>query len=74
MIVARTVSVMTIGHSCRPIRDTASASRTYARDVVEQPLEAVGGMMPVPAGAGIGVTLDRGFLAAVTESVEVLRR
>jgi O-succinylbenzoate synthase len=53
--------------------DTASASRTYARDLVEQPLEAVDGIMQVPGGAGIGVTLDRGFLAQVTESVEVLR-
>src|SRR4051812_37133870 len=49
--------------------DTASASRTYARDVVEQPLEAVDGMMPVPVDVpGIGVTLDRRFLADVTES------
>ncbi|MEO5723746.1 MAG: enolase C-terminal domain-like protein, partial [Ilumatobacteraceae bacterium] len=54
--------------------DTASASRTYARDIVEQPLEAVDGMMAVPPGAGIGVTLDRAMLAGVTESVEVLRR
>lgn len=54
--------------------DTASASRTYARDIVEQPLEASNGIMPVPEGAGIGVTLDRDFLATVTESVEVLRR
>jgi O-succinylbenzoate synthase len=54
--------------------DTASASRTYARDIVEQPLEAVDGIMQVPAGPGIGVTLDRAFLATVTESVEVLRR
>ncbi len=54
--------------------DTASASRTYARDIVEQPLEAVDGMMPVPTdGPGIGVTLDRDFLADVTESVETLR-
>ena len=54
--------------------DTASASRTYARDIVEQPLEATGGMMPVPLdGPGIGVTLDRDFLADVTESVETLR-
>ena len=29
--------------------------------------------MPVPAGAGIGVTLDRAFLDEVTESVEVIR-
>lgn len=53
--------------------DTASASRTYARDIVEQPLEAVDGMMSVPEGPGIGVTLDRAFLDEVTVSVDVLR-
>jgi O-succinylbenzoate synthase len=54
--------------------DTASASRTYARDITEQALEATDGIMPVPSGPGIGVTLDRPFLDSVTESVEVLRR
>jgi o-succinylbenzoate synthase len=54
--------------------DTASASRTYARDITEQALEATAGIMPVPPGAGIGVSLDRPFLDSVTESVEVLRR
>lgn len=53
--------------------DTASASRTYARDVVEQRLEASGGLMPVPEGPGIGVSLDRPFLDSVTASVEVVR-
>lgn len=53
--------------------DTASASRTYARDITEQALEAKDGIMPVPSGPGIGVTLDRSFLDSVTESVEVLR-
>jgi len=53
--------------------DTASASRTYAHDITEQHLEATDGIMPVPAGPGIGVTLDRAFLDTVTESVEVLR-
>jgi o-succinylbenzoate synthase len=53
--------------------DTASASRTYARDIVEQPLEATDGIMRVPAGSGIGVTLDRPFLDQVTESTEVVR-
>jgi o-succinylbenzoate synthase len=52
--------------------DTASASRTYARDITEQQLEATQGVMPVPEGAGIGVTLDRAYLAEVTQSVEVL--
>jgi O-succinylbenzoate synthase len=54
--------------------DTASASRTYTRDIVEQPLEAVDGVMAVPPGPGIGVTLDRPFLEQCTESVEVSRR
>jgi O-succinylbenzoate synthase len=54
--------------------DTASASRTYARDITEQALEASDGIMPVPAGAGIGVTLDRAFLETVTQSVETVRR
>jgi O-succinylbenzoate synthase len=54
--------------------DTASASRTYARDITEQQLEATDGIMPVPPGAGIGVTLDRPFLTSVTESVEVVGR
>ncbi len=54
--------------------DTASASRTFHRDIVEQPLEAVNGVMSVPPGAGIGVTLDRAYLDEVTEHVEVLRR
>ncbi|MEP7046947.1 MAG: o-succinylbenzoate synthase [Ilumatobacteraceae bacterium] len=54
--------------------DTASASRTYVRDITEQALEATNGIMQVPAGAGIGVTLDRPFLDSVTESLEVVRR
>ena len=53
--------------------DTASASRTYARDIVEQQLEATNGIMSVPEGPGIGVTLDRPFLDEVTHSVETLR-
>jgi O-succinylbenzoate synthase len=53
--------------------DTASASRTYARDIVEQALETTDGIMPVPAGPGIGVTLDRPFLDQVTEQVETIR-
>ena len=32
--------------------DTASASRTYARDITEQALEATDGIMPVPPGTG----------------------
>jgi len=47
----------------------------YSRDIVAQPLEATGGMMPVPLdGPGIGVTLDRAFLDEVTEARETVRR
>ena len=54
--------------------DTASASRTYERDIVQEPLEAAAGWMPVPAGPGIGVSLDRPFLERVTRSTEIHRR
>lgn len=51
--------------------DTSSASRYFARDIIEERLEASDGRMPVPAaGAGIGVTLDRDYLATVTQSME----
>jgi O-succinylbenzoate synthase len=52
--------------------DTASASRTYHRDITEQRLEAVDGMMPVPPGPGIGVTLDRAYFDEVTVMRELI--
>jgi O-succinylbenzoate synthase len=50
--------------------DTSSSSRYFAKDIVNEPLEAVDGRMPVPKGAGIGVTLDRAFLDTVTVATE----
>lgn len=50
--------------------DTSSASRYFHRDIVNEPLTAVDGLMPVPPGPGIGVTLDRDFLARVSEGTE----
>lgn len=47
--------------------DTSSASRYWATDVINEPLEAVDGLMPVPQGPGIGVTLNRDFIAGVSE-------
>jgi o-succinylbenzoate synthase len=38
--------------------DVSSSSRYWEHDIIEQSLECVNGMMPVPSGAGIGVTLD----------------
>lgn len=50
--------------------DTSSASRYFHRDIIVEHLEATAGRMPVPAGPGIGVTLDRDFLETVTLSVK----
>lgn len=50
--------------------DTSSASRYFAKDIVNEALETSGGRMPVPQGPGIGVTLDRAFLDKVTTSTE----
>ncbi|WP_434291226.1 o-succinylbenzoate synthase [Celeribacter sp. SCSIO 80788] len=54
--------------------DTSSASRYFHRDIINEPLEATDGMMPVPGnGAGIGVTLDLPFLDTVTQLREEIR-
>ena len=50
---------------------TAHVSRYFARDIVNEPLEATDGLMPVPPGPGIGVTLDHAALDAVSEVIEV---
>ena len=53
--------------------DTSSASRYFGKDIVNEKLEADRGLMPVPPGRGIGVTLDRPFLETVTASTESFR-
>lgn len=53
--------------------DTSSASRYWAQDIIHEALEAEGGLMPVPAGPGIGVTLNRELLERSAELQEELR-
>ncbi|WP_189104086.1 o-succinylbenzoate synthase [Deinococcus knuensis] len=53
--------------------DTSSGSRYWDTDLINEPLEAEDGLMPVPAGAGTGVTLNRAFLASVSELHEEQR-
>lgn len=50
--------------------DVSSASRYFARDIIEEKLEARSGEMPVPPGPGIGVTPDWDFLRTMTLSTE----
>ncbi|HQY45257.1 MAG TPA: o-succinylbenzoate synthase [Paracoccaceae bacterium] len=49
--------------------DTSSASRYFHRDIIVERLETKDGRMPVPAGAGSGVTLDHDFLATVSHDL-----
>ena len=50
--------------------DTSSASRYFTRDIIEQKLETEAGLMPVPPGPGIGVTLDLDYLKTATLSLQ----
>lgn len=68
---AHNIHLSTLPNFTKP-GDTSSSSRYFHRDIVEQTLEATDGLMPVPRGPGIGVTLDRDFLKGVTLSAESL--
>ncbi len=66
---AHNIHLSTLANFTKP-GDTSSASRYFTRDIIEERLETEGGRMPVPKGAGIGVTLDRDALAKATISVQ----
>lgn len=70
---AHNIHLSTLPNFTKP-GDTSSASRYFARDIIEQPLEAKHGSMAVPEGAGIGVTLDRAFLQRVSGTPEEFRK
>jgi O-succinylbenzoate synthase len=55
---AHNIHLATLPNFSKP-GDTSSSSRYWEQDVVNEPLETQNGMMPVPAGPGIGVTLNR---------------
>lgn len=67
---AHNIHLSTLPNFCKP-GDTSSASRYFARDIIHEKLETADGLMPVPQGPGIGVTLDRGFVESVTQSCEM---
>ena len=64
---AHNIHMATMPNFTKP-GDTSSASRYFTRDIVEQKLETTDGRMPVPKGAGIGVTLDLDYLKTATLS------
>ncbi len=70
---AHNIHLATLANFTKP-GDTSSASRYFKRDIVNEPLEAANGEMPVPNnGAGIGVTLDRDYMKIVTSHSEMVR-
>lgn len=69
---AHNIHLATLPNFVKP-GDTSSASRYWKQDVINEPLETEGGLMPVPVGPGIGVTLNRAFLDSVTVHRETIR-
>ena len=53
--------------------DTSSSSRYWKQDIINEALEVEDGMMALPAGPGIGVSLNMAALERVSESTEFVR-
>jgi O-succinylbenzoate synthase len=69
---AQNIAVATLPGFTKP-GDTSSSSRYFEEDLVEPRPEAADGLMPVPAGPGIGVEVRGDVLARVTLDVQELR-
>jgi O-succinylbenzoate synthase len=54
--------------------DTSSSSRYFTKDIINEVLTAEDGLMPVPPGPGIGVTLDWDFLTKVSSRIEAFSK
>ena len=68
---AHNIHLATLPNFTKP-GDTSSSSRYWKRDIIQEPLETHDGLMPVPTGPGIGVTLDLPFLDSITMTKEVI--
>jgi O-succinylbenzoate synthase len=66
---AMNIQLATLPNFVKP-GDTSSASRYFDEDIVDPPLEADHGEMPVPAGPGIGVEVLRHRVQQYTISSE----
>jgi O-succinylbenzoate synthase len=69
---AHNIHLATLPNFTKP-GDTSSASRYFERDIINEPLEATDGLMPVPDGPGCGVSLDHGYLDRVSEVIGTWR-
>jgi o-succinylbenzoate synthase len=62
---AHNIHLSSVANFTKP-GDTSSASRYFDTDIINEALEVENGLMPIPAGAGIGVSLNQAFLETVT--------
>ena len=69
---AHNIHLSTLENFTKP-GDTSSSSRYWKQNIIDEALEVENGMMDLPAGPGIGVTLNMPALETVTESTEVIR-
>ena len=66
---AHNIHLATLPNFTKP-GDTSSSSRYWRQDIINEALEASDGMMPIPPGPGIGVTLNWEHLDRVTLHAE----
>jgi O-succinylbenzoate synthase len=69
---AHNIHLATLPNFTKP-GDTSSSSRYWQQDIINEPLETHDGLMPVPQGPGIGVSLNRSFLDSITIHREIIR-
>jgi o-succinylbenzoate synthase len=69
---AHNIHLSTLENFTKP-GDTSSSSRYWKQDIINEPLEVENGMMALPSGPGIGVSLNMQALEKVTESTEVIK-
>lgn len=66
---AHNIHLATLPNFSKP-GDTSSSSRYWAQDIINEPLETHNGLMPVPQGPGIGVTINQRVLDCCTVTQE----
>jgi O-succinylbenzoate synthase len=69
---AHNIHLATLPNFTKP-GDTSSSSRYWAQDIINEDLKAENGLMPVPAGPGTGISLNRSFIDTLTLSREEFR-
>jgi O-succinylbenzoate synthase len=70
---AHNIHLATLPNFSKP-GDTSSSSRYWSQDIINEPLEAVDGMMAVPPGPGIGVSINLPLIDSLSLKIEVIKK